>query len=212
VSLAGTIRLDSAGTFRHTAAHLLPERSGTIRKGATMRMSRKLVVSLVAVIAVAATSAAFASIPDSNGVIHTCFSQSQGTWRPIDPDAGQKCKSGDKQLDVNQKGVKGDIGPQGPAGPAGKDGVSGYESAANNTSSNSDDDKTVVAQCSPGKKVVGGGGSVTGDLAGAPAPPEVAIYYTALGSSGSWEVKAHEIVPTDADWLLVASAICVTAS
>jgi hypothetical protein len=90
--------------------------------------------------------------------------------------------------------------------------VSGYEWAANATQSNSDDEKTVFAQCSAGNKVVGGGGFVLGDFVGTPAPREVAIYYTAQGSSGSWEIKAHEVVPTDADWLLNASAICVTAS
>jgi hypothetical protein len=45
---------------------------------------------------------AWATIPDSGGVIHTCFSQATGTWRPIDYPT-QKCKSGEVQLDVNQK-------------------------------------------------------------------------------------------------------------
>jgi Collagen triple helix repeat (20 copies) len=63
-----------------------------------------------------------ATIPDSStGIIHTCYSQSLGTWRPIDTQANppQKCKSGETQLDLNQKG------PQGPPGPAGPQGTKG---------------------------------------------------------------------------------------
>jgi hypothetical protein len=43
---------------------------------------------------------AYAKIPDSGGVIHRCYSQSLGTWRPIDTEANppQKCKSGGTQL------------------------------------------------------------------------------------------------------------------
>jgi Collagen triple helix repeat (20 copies) len=79
---------------------------------------------------------AYATIPDTNGVIHSCYSQSLGTWRPIDYPT-QKCKSGETQLDFNQKGPqgsvgpagpqgpKGDTGPAGPAGPAGQDGAAG---------------------------------------------------------------------------------------
>jgi hypothetical protein len=73
---------------------------------------------------------AWATIPDSAGVIHTCYSQSTGTWRPVDyPTA--RCKSGETLLDLNQKGVKGDTGPQGPkgdkgdAGPQGAQGIQG---------------------------------------------------------------------------------------
>ena len=67
---------------------------------------------------------AWAAIPDSSGVIHTCYSQSTGTWRPIDYPT-QKCKSGETQLDLNQKGPKGDTGPAGPKGDKGDQGVKG---------------------------------------------------------------------------------------
>jgi hypothetical protein len=82
----------------------------------------RLVVALVGAGAMAAVgSVAYATIPDStSGVIHSCYSQSLGTWRPIDYPT-QKCKSGETQLDFNQRGPQ---GPTGPAGPAGKDGVS----------------------------------------------------------------------------------------
>ncbi len=67
---------------------------------------------------------AWASIPDSSGVIHTCYGQSTGTWRPIDHPS-QKCKSGETQLDLNQKGPKGDPGAAGAARPAGPKGDKG---------------------------------------------------------------------------------------
>jgi hypothetical protein len=78
--------------------------------------------------AVAATvlagGAAWAAIPDSGGVVHTCYSQSNGTWRPVDYPA-TKCKGGETQLDIDQKGVKGDTGLQGPAGLKGDKGDTG---------------------------------------------------------------------------------------
>ena len=69
---------------------------------------------------------AYAAIPDSStGVIHTCYSQSLGTWRPVDTQAGQKCKSTETTLDFNQKGPAGPIGPPGPQGPKGDAGATG---------------------------------------------------------------------------------------
>lgn len=45
---------------------------------------------------------AFASIPDPGGVIHTCFSKSTGTWRPIDSPS-QQCKNTETALDFYSK-------------------------------------------------------------------------------------------------------------
>lgn len=85
---------------------------------------------LAGVLAAAAISGgvAWAAIPDSGGVIHTCYSQSTGTWRPIDHPT-QKCKSGETQLDLNQKGTKGDTGAAGPAGSPGPKGDKGEPGA-----------------------------------------------------------------------------------
>ena len=86
----------------------------------------RLVAALVGAVAMAAVGGvAYATIPDTSAVIHTCYSQATGTWRPIDTEANppQKCKSGEMQLDFNQKGPKGDAGAQGPPGLPGKDGV-----------------------------------------------------------------------------------------
>jgi hypothetical protein len=69
---------------------------------------------------------AWATIPDSAGVIHSCYSQSTGTWRPIDYPT-VKCKSGETLLAFNQRGVKGDTGPQGPKGDTGDKGDQGIQ-------------------------------------------------------------------------------------
>jgi hypothetical protein len=90
-----------------------------------MRRSSLLSALIGAVVAtVFAGSVAWATIPDAGLVIHTCYSQSTGTWRPIDYPT-VKCKGGETLLDVNQKGVKGDTGLQGPPGPKGDKGDTG---------------------------------------------------------------------------------------
>jgi hypothetical protein len=83
---------------------------------------------------------AYAAIPSSDGVIHSCYnagSNSSGQLRVVDSEAGAKCAKNEKVLDFNQKGPKGDKGDKGdaclssdpacvgPRGPAGKDGADG---------------------------------------------------------------------------------------
>lgn len=80
---------------------------------------RYLIIAVAGAIAIAAggTAIALASIPDGQGVIHGCYTVKTGALRVIDAGKGQKCATGQKALNWNQKGVRG------PAGPAG---VSGY--------------------------------------------------------------------------------------
>lgn len=76
---------------------------------------RKTWFALVAIAAVVlgVGVAAYASIPDANGVIHGCRKNSDGQLRVIDSDAGQTCANGWTPLNWSQ------TGPQGPAGLAG---------------------------------------------------------------------------------------------
>lgn len=67
---------------------------------------------------------ATASVPDSTGVIHTCYSQAKGTWRPIDFPK-QKCSTGETELAWNQTGPQGPQGLQGPQGAQGPQGPTG---------------------------------------------------------------------------------------
>jgi hypothetical protein len=78
---------------------------------------RALVISgAAAVILAGGATAAYASIPDGNGVIHGCYLKSNGNLKVINS-ASQACKSDEKALNWNQ------TGPAGPstAGPTGLD-------------------------------------------------------------------------------------------
>ena len=68
---------------------------------------------------------AYATIPDSGGVIHGCYNNA-GHLRVIQ--SGQSCRKHEETLNWNQKGKPGPAGPagnQGPAGPAGAQGPAG---------------------------------------------------------------------------------------
>ena len=95
--------------------------------------------ALVAVVIVAALlvagGIAYATIPDSSGVIHACYHvngqgavDGSGTLRVIDPSStnkdGSACKHDEKALDFNQTGPQGTQGPQGPQGQPGPTGPS----------------------------------------------------------------------------------------
>lgn len=82
----------------------------------------------------AGTGIAFATIPDSGGVIHGCYKTpvpAHGTpLQVIDTDAGGSCPGGTLPLTWNQtgpQGPQGATGAQGPTGPAGSPGISGYQ-------------------------------------------------------------------------------------
>jgi hypothetical protein len=93
---------------------------------------------------------AYASIPDSNGVIHACYNTGanpSGALRVIDTGLNATCSKNEKSLTWNQRGptgpagssgtngtpgAKGSTGSRGPTGPNGSDAtVNGY--AAKNT-------------------------------------------------------------------------------
>jgi hypothetical protein len=84
-------------------------------------MRRLIITAAIAVaVAISGGAIAYASIPDSSGVIHGCYTVSGGALRVIDTAKGQTCATGQHSLNWNQKG------PRGPAGPPGPAGVSGY--------------------------------------------------------------------------------------
>ena len=92
-------------------------------------------VVAVAVGALAVGGIAYATIPDSNGVIHGCYQKKQGTLRVIDTDQAQTCSSSETQLDWNQTGPQGQPGQQGPPGPTGPSdiwSVDGYDAGNKN--------------------------------------------------------------------------------
>jgi hypothetical protein len=98
-----------------------------------MRHVRTRIILLGSAVAVAAIVAtvAFGAIPDSNGVIHSCYT-TKGRVRIVN--AATDCVSGETHLSWRQMGqpgpqgppgATGPAGPQGPAGPAGPRGAAG---------------------------------------------------------------------------------------
>lgn len=99
-------------------------------------LTRKSVIILAACGLIAAGGAsfgavqAFASIPDSGGVIHGCYKpKSDGSNAPlgvIDTAlSGGSCPAGNSQLTWNQTGPQGPAGPTGATGPQGPTGDTG---------------------------------------------------------------------------------------
>jgi hypothetical protein len=82
---------------------------------------RRLVIAAAVAVAVAISGGAiaYASIPDSSGVIHGCYTVKGGSLRVIDTAKGQTCATGQHSLNWNQKGQQGLAGPPGPAGVSG---------------------------------------------------------------------------------------------
>jgi hypothetical protein len=71
------------------------------------------VISTIVAAGAIVAGSAYASIPDSSGVIHGCYNMSTGATRIIDT-AVTSCTNKEKAISWEQKG------PQGPAGPAGQ--------------------------------------------------------------------------------------------
>jgi hypothetical protein len=71
---------------------------------------------------------AYASIPDSSGVIHACYntgSNPSGALRVIDTAKGVTCSRNEKPIAWNQAGPQGPQGPEGPTGSRGSTGPTG---------------------------------------------------------------------------------------
>jgi hypothetical protein len=89
-------------------------------------MRSKILVAL-AIAAVAVAGAAFAAIPDGNGVIHACRKVEGGALRVVAK--ASACRSGERALAWNQRGAAGPAGSQGSTGPAGPAGPKGETGA-----------------------------------------------------------------------------------
>ncbi len=110
------------------------------------------IVALAAAMVLGLAGIAWASIPDSSGVIHGCRKNSDGSVRVIDSDLGQTCASGWTALNWSQ------TGPQGATGPAGVNGVSGLEIVTSGVQVAGGGQLTdVTVQCPTGKVAIAGG-------------------------------------------------------
>jgi hypothetical protein len=167
-------------------------------------MKRILVIALLAMAALAATSSVYAAIPSANGTISACKDQ-KGSLKVIDAETGQVCNGSQQLLTWNQ---------QGPAGQPGQDGVSGYETVDTVSATNSNGDKYVSVFCPSGKKALGGGAGVYGPLVagGQLIVDGVAIVQSNPFNDDGWGARAAEFVPTEDTWYLSVWAICADIS
>jgi hypothetical protein len=69
---------------------------------------RVSLAALVAGVGIAVGGIAYASIPDSGGVIHGCYNKANGVLRVID--SGKSCGAAEKPLNWNQTGPTGSAG------------------------------------------------------------------------------------------------------
>jgi len=114
------------------------------------KLMRRIAIAAVTLL-VLGGAVAYATIPDSSGVIHGCRKNSGGNVRVIDSGAGQTCPTGWTPLNWSQ------TGPQGPAGASG--GVSGYEVVRQRLAWPSEPEVpvTLSATCPAGKVAIGAG-------------------------------------------------------
>jgi hypothetical protein len=172
----------------------------------------KLIAIVAAAVAVIAGSAAYAAIPDGNGVIHACYWKSTtGPLRIIDPAQGQKCTSNENALDWSQQGppgapgVQGDKGDPGQQGPAG---VSGYEVVPHPFplpwKMNPGQTSTIPTLCNAGETAIGIAFNSTVALAVEQSAPGV------QNAPLEWDLKVKNI--DNQTGTLDVSVVCVIAS
>jgi Collagen triple helix repeat (20 copies) len=85
---------------------------------------RGVAVAFVVLAAIAVGGIAYASIPDSKGVIHGCYRKTTGQLIVIDS-SGKGCEEGWTPLNWSQTGPTGAKGPTGATGPTGAKGPTG---------------------------------------------------------------------------------------
>jgi hypothetical protein len=99
-------------------------------------MKKRTVIGIVVVTMLAlAAGVAYATIPDSNGVIHACYKTANGQLRVIDSNG---CHPSETALSWSQTGPQGPPGATGPTGATGPQGPAGADST-----------KTVAGAVSP---------------------------------------------------------------
>lgn len=155
-----------------------------------------LIGAVLALVLGIGAGVAYASIPDSSGVIHACYQSPPpahgANLQVIDTGAGGSCGGGMVPLTWNQ------TGPQGPAGPSG---VSGYQvvtsSVANPVpvfaSLNNTFVVTESANCPSGKVPLGGGASFTYDSTGDPVVGLENSDLTSTGWSATWSMSLGNV-------------------
>jgi hypothetical protein len=109
-----------------------------IRRLKMKRIEKSWLAGAIALsVALGGGAIAYASIPDSGGVIHGCYQMNVGNLRVIDS-ATESCRPSEVPLNWSQtgpQGAQGPAGPQGAQGPQGPTGPSGLSHAYTSTGS-----------------------------------------------------------------------------
>lgn len=115
--------------------------------------------------ALAIGAAAFASIPDSGGVIHGCYQKNSGSVRIVDT-ANGSCTNGEIAIQWNETGPAGAQGPAGPEGPAGPTNVLVRTGAPVEVPPSGPIVRDAYASCLGGERATGGGALNSGPAPG----------------------------------------------
>jgi hypothetical protein len=121
--------------------------------------------------ALAIGAAAFASIPDSGGVIHGCYQKNSGIVRIVDT-ANGSCANGEIAIQWNDTGPAGTQGPAGPQGPVGPQGPGGPANVVVRTGAPVEVPpsgpivRDAYASCLAGERATGGGALNSGPAPG----------------------------------------------
>jgi hypothetical protein len=173
-----------------------------LRRLSRSRLASASVISTV--LLVFAGAVAFASIPDSAGMIHGCYNTVSGGLRVIDSPADQ-CRPSETAISWNQVGPAGATGPQGPQGPSGVVGIQVVNATtANDTSAY----KTVTATCPAGTKVVSGGAGIFWTDSDPTLRPHLLSSFVFPAGTNGWYAEAAAPSAATGRWYLQAQALC----
>ena len=166
--------------------------------------SSSLISSILIVVA---GSVAFASIPDSAGVIHGCYNTVSGGLRVIDSTT-QQCRPSETAIKWNQVGPAGATGPTGPQGPQGPSGVVGIQVVNVASAFDTTTYKTVTANCPAGTKLVSGGAGVFWTDNDPTLRPHLLSSFVFPAGINGWYAEAAAPSPATTRWYLQAQALC----
>lgn len=122
---AETIATASTGERSGANRHQTPN-EGRLAMSATWGRRLRMLLAATAILTVAVgVGIATGAIPDSGGVIHSCYKTNNGQLRVIDTEQGDTCRPSETALNFNQTGLQGPQGPQGPKGDTGPQGPKG---------------------------------------------------------------------------------------
>lgn len=169
------------------------------------RLSPAMVVAVVAVV-LALGGVSWASIPDSSGVVHSCYKKENGQLRVINTDQGQTCRHSETALNWSQTGPQGPAGPQGATGPQGPAGPQGPTGATGATGPQGPKGDTGATGATGPAGPQGPAGPTGATGATGPAGPRGPV-----GPSDVIETRAHIMAPGATETIATAGSMQILA-